>query len=137
MKIECEILLDVSNMAMLMSEADLAIGASGTTSWERCCLGLPAITIAVAGNQRMIAESLHHTGAAIYAGTDEDVKSDIQCLLMPLNRLMKGPELLQKMARCGMALVDGEGSRRVGEILLAKPDKNNNITAPSSGGYIL
>ena len=41
----------VGNMASLMADADLFIGAGGTSSWERCCIGLPALVIATADNQ--------------------------------------------------------------------------------------
>ena len=34
---------NVTDMARIMSECDLAIGACGTTVWERACLGLPSI----------------------------------------------------------------------------------------------
>ncbi|HET7775514.1 MAG TPA: UDP-2,4-diacetamido-2,4,6-trideoxy-beta-L-altropyranose hydrolase, partial [Azospira sp.] len=40
-----EVLVNVDDMAALMAESDLAIGAAGTTAWERCCLGLPTITL--------------------------------------------------------------------------------------------
>jgi UDP-2,4-diacetamido-2,4,6-trideoxy-beta-L-altropyranose hydrolase len=60
-----EVLVDVDNMAQLMAECDLAIGAAGSTSWERCCLGLPTIQIALAQNQVPIAHSLSHAGAAL------------------------------------------------------------------------
>lgn len=47
----------VENMAELMVKADLAIGGGGSTTWERCCLGLPVIIITIANNQ--IEPSLH------------------------------------------------------------------------------
>ena len=46
---------DLTSLASLILKADLAIGASGTTSWERCCLGLPSIVISIADNQIPIA----------------------------------------------------------------------------------
>tara|TARA_B100000963_G_C22638321_1_gene678888 strand:- start:304 stop:1383 length:1080 start_codon:yes stop_codon:yes gene_type:complete len=55
--------IDVKSMADLMVEADLAIGAAGTTSWERCALGLPSILIVTAENQRSIAKNLESVGA--------------------------------------------------------------------------
>lgn len=55
----------VSNMAELMSQADVAIGAAGSTSWERCCLGVPTIMLVLAENQRGIAQSLAEEGVAI------------------------------------------------------------------------
>ena len=49
---------NVSNMAELMAGSDLAIGAAGATTWERCCLGLPTIQLVVAENQKEIAQNL-------------------------------------------------------------------------------
>lgn len=51
-------------MAKLMHDADLAIGAAGSTAWERCCLGLPSAQIILAENQTHIAQSLEDAGAA-------------------------------------------------------------------------
>jgi len=53
-----EINVNVDNMAEIMSNADIAIGAAGATTWERCCLGLPTIQIVIAENQNTIAKSL-------------------------------------------------------------------------------
>lgn len=50
--------INVTNMAQLMANADLAIGAAGATTWERCCLGLPTIQLVIAQNQRQIAQAL-------------------------------------------------------------------------------
>ena len=43
-----------TRMAELMAEADLAIGAGGTATWERCCLGLPTICFCLAENQHKL-----------------------------------------------------------------------------------
>lgn len=53
-----EVRVNVSNMAQLMADSDLAIGAAGATSWERCCLGLPTIMVVLAENQQMAATRL-------------------------------------------------------------------------------
>jgi UDP-2,4-diacetamido-2,4,6-trideoxy-beta-L-altropyranose hydrolase len=45
-------------LALLMVKSDIAIGAGGTTSWERCCMGLPALVITLAENQKQISEQL-------------------------------------------------------------------------------
>jgi UDP-2,4-diacetamido-2,4,6-trideoxy-beta-L-altropyranose hydrolase len=59
-----DVKVGVSNMAQLMADSDLAIGAAGATSWERCCLGLPTVMIVLADNQRTIARNLYKAGAA-------------------------------------------------------------------------
>lgn len=60
-----EVKENVSNMAQVMAESDLAIGAAGATSWERCCLGLPSILIIIAANQYTVASNLQQSGAAV------------------------------------------------------------------------
>lgn len=67
----------VNNMAELMNEADLAIGAGGTTTWERCFMELPSIVVSIADNQqegcRFIAEK---AGVIYYLGKDCDVNAN-------------------------------------------------------------
>jgi UDP-2,4-diacetamido-2,4,6-trideoxy-beta-L-altropyranose hydrolase len=53
-----QIKTNVNNMAELMANADLAIGAAGATTWERCCLGLPSIVMGLADNQKDILFAL-------------------------------------------------------------------------------
>ena len=35
----------IDDVARLLSDADLAVGAGGGSAWERCCLGLPSIVM--------------------------------------------------------------------------------------------
>lgn len=63
----------VNNMAELMYKADLAIGAGGSTNWERCFLGLPAIVIAIADNQVRICEDCNEINVIFYLGKAQDV----------------------------------------------------------------
>lgn len=63
----------VNNMAELMNKADLFIGAGGTTTWERCFMGLPAVIITTAKNQENIIETLEKYGAIKYLGAKEEV----------------------------------------------------------------
>lgn len=60
-----QVLVGVDNMAQLMADSDLAIGAAGSTSWERCCLGLPSLVLVLADNQKAGAEALQISGAAV------------------------------------------------------------------------
>jgi UDP-2,4-diacetamido-2,4,6-trideoxy-beta-L-altropyranose hydrolase len=67
------LLHDVSNMAELMANTDLAIGAPGTTTWERCLLGLPAIAIILAANQQLVGDAVSSAGAIVNLGWYSDV----------------------------------------------------------------
>ena len=53
-----EVKVDVGNMAEIMANSDIAIGAAGSTTWERCCLGLSTIQIVTAKNQQFSAQTL-------------------------------------------------------------------------------
>src|ERR1019366_3039675 len=50
--------IDSPDMARLTAEADIAIGAAGSSIWERCTLGLPTLMLVLAENQRAAAGAL-------------------------------------------------------------------------------
>jgi len=102
------------SLAELMARADLAIGAAGIVSWERLCLGLPALVVTVAENQRAIAEELERCGLIRYLGHHDGVdESAIETALAGLLGQRSSEEWSR---RCLMA-VDGRGAARVGAVL--------------------
>jgi len=98
------------SLAPLMVKADLAIGAAGATSWERCCLGLPSLVITLADNQKAIAERLDRAGLAHWIGQKNNV--DAPKLAQALQRVI-GADLSPEWSRCCTSLVDGKGVERV------------------------
>jgi spore coat polysaccharide biosynthesis predicted glycosyltransferase SpsG len=74
MPVAVNVLTDVTDMASLMADADAAIGGAGTSSWERCAMGLPTLLVVLADNQKMIAASLEATGAAAILDTTDDAR---------------------------------------------------------------
>ncbi|MES9905365.1 MAG: UDP-2,4-diacetamido-2,4,6-trideoxy-beta-L-altropyranose hydrolase [Sedimenticola sp.] len=108
---------DASNMAERMLEADIAIGAAGTTTWERCCLGLPTVTICMAENQSGIARGVSKAGASIDAGdvnqiAAKDIQNSVQLLVDDIGLATKISE------RCFL-MVDGQGAARVAECMVS------------------
>jgi UDP-2,4-diacetamido-2,4,6-trideoxy-beta-L-altropyranose hydrolase len=69
--IRCHV--QTTRMAELMHEADLAIGASGATTWERCILGLPTLTVTTADNQVQTANDLAADGVIWLLGPAESL----------------------------------------------------------------
>jgi len=67
---------DLPSLAELMMKADLAIGASGSTSWERCCLGLPTLVVTLSDNQRMISKDLNQMGLIDWIGDVETISME-------------------------------------------------------------
>jgi UDP-2,4-diacetamido-2,4,6-trideoxy-beta-L-altropyranose hydrolase len=98
------------NFAHLMSRADLALCASGTTTWERCALGLPSLVVAVAENQIAIAEAADRAGLLVYLGTVPEVNA--AKIINAINEMMSKPGLLKEMSRRGSDMVDGYGADR-------------------------
>jgi RimJ/RimL family protein N-acetyltransferase len=111
-----ELMSNVVNMAELMAWADLAIAGAGTTCWEMCLLGLPAILVVVAENQRFIAEHLARIGAAVAAGQAESLDSAF--LAQITSELLEDGVRRFKMSQLASQLVDGLGSERVRAALL-------------------
>lgn len=107
-----EVAVNVNNMARRMAEADLAIGAAGSTSWERCCLGLPTLMLVLAENQKAIAQALDKVGAAVCL---EHFNSD------EVNRQMvalQDSNALQAVSDAAARQTSGEGSEEICRILL-------------------
>ncbi len=111
-----EVLSNVANMAELMAWADVAITGAGTTCWEMCLLGVPAILVVVAENQRFIAEHLATLGAAVNAGPAESI--DCLSLAQITAELLRNGDRRFKMSQSARQLVDGMGSERVRAALL-------------------
>ena len=101
----------ISNMAELMAAADLAIGAGGTASWERCCLGLPALLASIADNQLGIIQTLSDAKAAKAFRKASHLTSEI--ILKELRNLIDRPDLVKSMTTDGLKLVDCNTTRRV------------------------
>lgn len=76
-----------ANMAELMYEADLAIGAAGSSVWESCCLGLPVAMFILSSDQKIISNNLHRDGYAVCLGDIEII--DIYFTSNKLKNLIK------------------------------------------------
>lgn len=100
---------NVSNIAQRMVEADLAIGASGSTSWERCCLALPTISLITAENQREAARALEQSGAIRIASSSDHSDS----ISETVRDLANNPESLKALSSAASEITDGFGSKRV------------------------
>lgn len=106
-------------LAPLMARADLAIGASGATTWERCCLGLPSLVITLAENQRPIAAELVRQGMIRWLGHAGEVHEST--LAHALGGLLN-EGLPEAWSQSCWQLVDGQGASRVCSVLTLSPN---------------
>jgi UDP-2,4-diacetamido-2,4,6-trideoxy-beta-L-altropyranose hydrolase len=102
------------HLADLMSRADLAIGAAGTTTWERMCLGIPSLVVSTAENQRPAAVALAEHGLIQYLGSAQDVGSAE--LAAAIEKTINGVHLADQSLRARLT-VDGLGAMRVAECI--------------------
>ncbi len=110
--------VDRRNMATLMAGADLAVGAAGTSSWERCCLALPTVTLVLADNQRLVAAGLVEAGAAVAVGRTADLAAVVR-------RVADDATARAEMAAAAAAVTDGAGAASLAELMLdvAQPQR--------------
>lgn len=127
-QLSCEVIIkvDVDNMAEIMANSDAAIGAAGTTSWERCCLGLPTIQIIVAENQMFLAKSLAKHNAAIILEPNAS-----------LTDLIRNPlEWMKPVSTSASRLTDGTGVGKVSSEMINLAAKSKTFFGVDLINYV-
>ncbi len=112
-----EVKVDVDNMAEIMANADIAIGAAGSTTWERCCLGLPTIQIVIAKNQNIVAELLARKKAIKLLEEMEQLPDMIEY----------ATSWMKKITNVAKQVSDGLGSSKVVNRILSKKEHIINL----------
>ena len=110
--------VDTDDMPGLMTRADLAIGAAGSSAWERCCLGLPTLMLVLADNQRAAAQALDAAGAGLRVGRIDD--HDLHGILIRALAIPASPDRLSTMSRTAAAITDGRGVGRIAKTLTGR-----------------
>ncbi|MGD0283921.1 MAG: UDP-2,4-diacetamido-2,4,6-trideoxy-beta-L-altropyranose hydrolase [Dissulfurispiraceae bacterium] len=102
---------NASDMPSLMAWADIALGAAGSTSWERAFMGLPSLVVVLAANQKPLARELAAVGVVGDLGSHD--RLDVGGLADRLSSLLQSSPERRRMADAGKQMIDGEGGRRV------------------------
>lgn len=109
--------IETPAMALLTAQADIAIGAGGSSAWERCALGAPSVTIVLAPNQAENTAELAAAGATV--ALDANAGDFEIRLVESFQRLRDDPDLRAGVSQAAAALCDGQGAPRVAEQVLA------------------
>ena len=108
--------VDAQDMARLTLEADVAFGAGGSTTWERCTLGLPSVLLVLAENQRPAARALADRDAALVVdAADPDFAAAFDRAAV---RLLNDTATRTRLTAASLELCDGRGAERAAEALL-------------------
>lgn len=113
------VLVDVRNMATLMADADIAIGAGGSTTWERCCVGLPSIIVETAANQSGATAAMQSVGAALGVGPLTNPNFANQ-LVAAVERLLDS-KTNARLSQASAKICDGDGAKRVAQLIEDTP----------------
>ncbi len=100
-----------ATMAELGAAADLAIGAGGGSALERCCLGLPSITLAAADNQKLNLQGLIQAEAVISLADDD--RPLTERIAESLREVWRSPTTLVSVSANAARLCDGLGADRI------------------------
>jgi UDP-2,4-diacetamido-2,4,6-trideoxy-beta-L-altropyranose hydrolase len=109
--------VDSLAMAGLTARADLAVGAGGSSVWERACLALPTLLLVLADNQAPMAHRLEAMGASLVL--DARVPDFETAFDLAVIRLLSDQALRDSLAATSHALCDGRGAERVADAILA------------------
>lgn len=118
-----QLLLEDADVARRMAEADIAVTAGGTTTFETAMLGLPTLILQIADNQRANAQAWDRMGVAVDLGSLDDLNAGK--LRDQLVKLAGNPKLRERMSVFGREHVDGRGAGRLARELY--PNMMNTI----------
>lgn len=113
---------NVRDMAGLMARCDMAVSAGGTTLFELCAVGVPAICFTMADNQKNNAELFRRGGILPYAG---DVRRDPDGTIKEIRRFLENgsanPQRRAEQSSRMRSYVDGMGAARIAAFLDGEP----------------
>jgi UDP-2,4-diacetamido-2,4,6-trideoxy-beta-L-altropyranose hydrolase len=104
-----EVVVNVNDMARRMADSDLAIGAAGSTSWERCCLGLPTLMVVLAENQQAGAQALEAAHAARLIGSVSNIATQLPQAL----RELFDSKHQMRMSLAASSITNGQGVEKI------------------------
>lgn len=114
--------LSANEMLRLMMEVDIAVTASGQTTYELCRTGTPFVALVTADNQRFSIGNFYKSGLIpepvdVHDPGFQDKVIKAMSILLPVNKRKEIQAVMQRA-------IDGQGSLRVAKYfldILAKP----------------
>lgn len=121
--VQVQVHVDATEVAALMTRADLAIGAGGTMTWERNCLGLPTLTLIIADNQLEVANFMQTAKAAIAIDARQGYPE--VTVSNHLAEMIHSPDLCRTLSQNAAGLSGCNGTQNIVQTLLLQPELQN------------
>lgn len=102
---------NILGMPSAIKWADIVISAAGSTCWEICFLGIPAIITTIADNQVELAFDLEKRGCADNMGWHADL--DALIIAKRLQCMINDYDKRKRISKKQRELIDGKGAQRV------------------------
>jgi len=115
--------IQIDNIAEIMSSADLALGAGGSTTWERMAVGLPSIVVTIADNQIAFTRDLDRDGYINWIGNTDHVNQQI--IYSAVLDAINNPQKLFAQSQKGQQLVSVNGVNKIRNLLINGPNKED------------
>jgi len=109
---------DVTNMAELMSQSDLAVTSFGVTAYELAAMGIPAIYLCLTDDHAESASVFHSHGMGVSSGAHSCLNRDE--LAKHISQLMNDNFRRAKMRENAFSKIDGLGAKRIANAILQR-----------------
>lgn len=114
----CTVHRHPSSLAPLLASADLMLASGGMTTWERCCLGVPAIVSAASANQERSTKALAGMGVQQFIGRASQLREEDW--VTAVRDALRSPERLSSYSSAALRITDGNGVCRVAAALAGR-----------------
>lgn len=121
-KLHVRLLAPTRELPALFSEADVIVSAAGTSAWDICAIGIPAVLISVVENQRTSVREAVSRGLALGLDVTDDRSALQENAGELVSRLLHDTELRRRLSQKCLSTFDGDGKGRVADVMEAKGD---------------
>jgi spore coat polysaccharide biosynthesis predicted glycosyltransferase SpsG len=111
------ILSPTPDLPTLLGTADVVVSAAGTSAWDVCALGIPAVLVAVVDNQRDSLDRALRHGLALGIDASEDGRAIEDGLAHMLSSMLSDEDIRRGLSEECLRTFDGKGKERVVEAL--------------------
>ena len=109
---------NVTDMAEVMIEAEIAVISFGVTAYELATIGVPAIYYCLTDDHAISASAFVKEGIGLSLGSYCQI--DVERACSSIEELIRNRPRRLKMRKCATMLIDGGGVRRISTVIMER-----------------